>query len=77
MQKITDDQYQAFLKYYMWNLLQHPDYRLGEAFINYFTDISDELIYNLRNENDFTWELYGEGNSAKAQKMINLFREKK
>jgi hypothetical protein len=37
--KITRAQYEEFLKHLVWQRLQAPDYRFGQAFLNYFPEI--------------------------------------
>ena len=37
--KITKEQYEEFLKHLVWERLKAPDYRLGQAFLNYFPEI--------------------------------------
>ena len=41
--KITPKQYQEFIEHLMWQRLQTPDYRMGQAFLNYFPDISTNM----------------------------------
>jgi len=38
--KITREQYEEFLKHLVWTRLKAPDYRFGQAFLNYFPEIS-------------------------------------
>lgn len=40
---ITQQQYKEFMEHYAWQLLQSPDYRLGQAFLNYFPHVSATL----------------------------------
>ena len=57
---ITQKEFDEFIKHYNWEILRNPDYRVGQAFINYFTAISrandfsvDEstnLFYNTSNK---------------------------
>ena len=35
--------WEEFLKAYTWQLLKNPDYRLGQAFLNYYTEINQML----------------------------------
>jgi hypothetical protein len=42
--KITRKQYDQFLKHYAWQLLQSPDYRLGQAFLNYFPEVGTQML---------------------------------
>ena len=40
--KITKEEYQAFQKHYAWALLKNPDYRFGQAFLNFFPSVYKE-----------------------------------
>jgi len=75
IKKVTKEQYQEFLKDYAWQLLKHPDYRLGEAFLNYFTKIHDTLLMD-SDGRDCSWALYQTKDNKKAQHMIDHFIEK-
>lgn len=37
--KITKQQYEEFLRHLVWVRLRAPDYRFGQAFLNYFPKI--------------------------------------
>jgi hypothetical protein len=39
--RITQEQYEEFLKHLAWTRLKAPDYRFGQAFLNYFPTIRD------------------------------------
>lgn len=39
--KITKQQYEEFLKHLVWTRLKAPDYRFGQAFLNYFPKIRE------------------------------------
>ena len=41
MLKITAAEYEEFLKHLAWTRLKAPDYRFGQAFLNYFPNIRD------------------------------------
>lgn len=41
--KITMQQFDEFEKYFLMDVLKNPDYRLGQAFINTFWDISNSI----------------------------------
>ena len=58
---ITQNQFDEFVKHYNWEILKNSDYRVGQAFINYFpavlrtsdgaaVDDSAKLFYNTSNE---------------------------
>ena len=40
---ITREQWEKFQQHYAWQLLQSPDYRLGQAFLNFFNEV-DKLM---------------------------------
>lgn len=42
---ITKQQYEEFLKDYTIEVLRNPDYRLGQAFLNYFPAV-DRMMSN-------------------------------
>ena len=42
--KITTDDWEQFKKHYMLEFLRNADYRFGQAFLNYFTELSKYLI---------------------------------
>ena len=44
--KITPDDWEQFKKHYMFEFLRNSDYRFGQAFLNYFSDLSKYLIAN-------------------------------
>ena len=58
---ITHQEFDEFVKHYCWMILKYPDYRVGQAFINYFPafrrdiDISANLFYNT--DNAQCWEI--------------------
>ncbi len=37
---ISKSEYEEFEKHYVWVLIKAPDYRLGQAFLNYFPEIN-------------------------------------
>ena len=41
--KITMQEFEAFEKRYMFEVLKNPDYRLGQAFTNTFPEIVEAL----------------------------------
>ena len=40
---VSKEEYQGFLKHYEWQLIKSPDYRLGQAFLNYFPWVRDSM----------------------------------
>ncbi|CAB4126034.1 hypothetical protein UFOVP181_204 [uncultured Caudovirales phage] len=64
---ITQKEFDEFVKHYSWEILKYPDYRVGQAFINYFptvmrpmsrddivVDDTATLFYNRNNEECWT-----------------------
>jgi hypothetical protein len=62
---ITQEEFDEFVKYYHWEYLRNPDYRVGQAFINWCpavkrqqiaqeghqdVDSTSKLFYNTSNE---------------------------
>jgi hypothetical protein len=41
--RIPKERWQEFQEHYTWQLLKTPDYRLGQAFLNYFSEV-DEIM---------------------------------
>jgi hypothetical protein len=44
--KITPEDWEQFKKQYVFEFLRNPDYRFGQAFLNYFTALSLYLLEN-------------------------------
>ena len=42
--KITMQEFEDFEKRYLFEVLKNPDYRLGQAFINDYRNISNSMI---------------------------------
>ena len=70
--KVSQSEYKEFLKYYAWQLLQSSDYRLGQAFLNYFPKIS---VY-LTRQGNFETKLYYETDNRIARRLIMQWIEK-
>ena len=70
---ISKLEYGEFEKHYVWVLLQAPDYRLGQAFLNYFPKISKMMLeqYTAGMKDEF--QLFNERDPKKAQEIINQF----
>jgi hypothetical protein len=67
---ITPQQFQEFQEHYAWQLLQSPDYRLGQAFLNYFPEVSRDMA----SEDDgslLEMKLYYETDDDLAKRIIN------
>ena len=73
MLKISERDYVKFQEHYAWQLLQSPDYRLGQAFLNYFPEVGQ----NMRYEDDGTlleMKLFYEKDCEEAQRVIDSWR---
>jgi hypothetical protein len=67
---ITQKQYKEFMEHYAWQLLKSPDYRIGQAFLNYFPEVSTNLAS--RHEGTLLeMKLYYETNNERAKWLIN------
>lgn len=66
---ITKKQYQEFTEHYTWQLLQSPDYRLGQAFLNYFPEVSKRLANT--DGTVLEMKLYYETDNERAKWLIN------
>jgi len=71
--KISKEEYQEFLKHLAWQRLKTPDYRFGQAFLNYFPQISKELIASEQWGTLYEYNLFNEINDLEAQKIIDLW----
>ena len=68
---ITQKQYQEFMEHYAWQLLQSPDYRIGQAFLNYFPEVSTEMTRDGDHGTLFEMKLYYETDNERAKSLIN------
>ena len=68
---ITQKQYQEFIEHYAWQLLQSPDYRIGQAFLNYFPEVSTEMTRDGDHGTLFEMNLYYETDNERAKYLIN------
>jgi len=74
--KVSQSEYKEFLKYYAWQLLSAGDYRLGQAFLNYFPKISNNLINAGDQGAEKEMKLYNERDNKQSQKIIDQWIEK-
>lgn len=42
--KITQEDWDQFKKHYMFEFIRNPDYRFGQAFLNYFSELGKHLL---------------------------------
>lgn len=75
MSKISKAEWAEFQKHYAWILLKAPDYRLGQAFLNYFPSVSHEMINDTDEGTLAEFRLYNETNPSKAQDEIDKWLE--
>ncbi len=70
---ISKQQYEEFLKDYTIEVLRNPDYRLGQAFLNYFPAV-DRLM---NNDGDLgaadATKLFYTTNNDEARELIDRF----
>ena len=67
---ITQAQYQEFMEHLMWQRLQAPDYRMGQAFLNYFPEVSRDMA-NSKDGTLLEMKLYYETDEERAKWLIN------
>jgi len=67
---ITQQQYQEFMEHYTWQLLKAPDYRIGQAFLNYFPEVSKQMVKEEQGTL-FEMKLYYETDNERAKYLIN------
>jgi hypothetical protein len=71
--RISKQRYAEFLEHYAWQLLKSPDYRLGQAFINYFNEIDKIMEADGMHGQRDAVSLYYEKNNVREQETINLW----
>jgi hypothetical protein len=69
--KITQAQYQEFMEHLMWTRLQAPDYRMGQAFLTYFPEVSRYLSRQGKDGTLFEMKLYYETDEERAKELID------
>lgn len=67
--KITQKQYQEFMEHLMWQRLQAPDYRMGQAFLNYFPEVSSHIVKD-KEGTLLEMKLYYETDESRAKELI-------
>lgn len=69
--KVSRERYTEFIKHYAWQLLKTPDYRLGQAFINYFNEVDQMMSADGDLGKQDAVMLYYETDNKRAQEMID------
>lgn len=81
MIKITKQQFEQFEKEYLLQLLETPDYRFGQAFLNKFggplidSETIEGISLNQLDDMPSTWQVWEERNYEQARKMVLKFVE--
>ena len=75
MSKVSKAEWAEFQKHYAWILLKAPDYRLGQAFLNYFPQVSKAMISDGDHGTLDEYRLYNETDKLKAQDVIDKWLE--
>lgn len=70
---ITKTQWEEFEQHYLVQVLKTPDYRLGQAFLNYFPNITEQMIEQGVNGSINEFRLYNETDPAKCKTVIEQF----
>lgn len=58
--KIPRAEYEEFLKHLAWQRLKTPDYRFGQAFLNYFPEVSKAMREQDENGSQAEYVLFNE-----------------
>jgi hypothetical protein len=74
MIKISCEEYQEFLEHYSWQVLKSPDYRLGQAFLNYFPHVGSYYLNNGEHGESEEHRLWNSTNHNEAQGIIDKWR---
>jgi hypothetical protein len=73
MGMISKKEYEEFLKDYTVEVLRNPDYRFGQAFLNYFPAVDR----NMNNDGDLgaaaAVKLYYTTDNAEAREIIDFY----
>lgn len=73
---ISKQEYEEFLKNYTVEVLRNPDYRLGQAFLNYFPAVDR----NINNDGDLgaaaAVKLYYTTDNQEARELISFYLSK-
>jgi hypothetical protein len=70
MQFITRQQFEEFKKFYEGVMKMAPDYRVGQAFLNFFPALDKEII---KEDLGKEYKLYNEQCAEQAWKMLESF----
>ena len=73
--KITMQEFEEFEKRYMFEVLKNPDYRLGQAFINDYRDISHSMMGEYHGVFDNN-RLWGSRDREEVLKIIERYIER-
>ena len=68
--KITPNDWEQFKKQYIFEYMRNPDYRFGQAFLNYFTDLSKYLIANGERGESLEQRLWNAKTQEEAMSLI-------
>ena len=73
--KITQQEYEKFLEHYAWMLLKSPNYRLGQAFLNYFPEVSQYLSQQGREGTLSEMKMFYNSDNDQVQHIIDQWRQ--
>lgn len=67
---ISKAQYKEFEQHWILEFMRNPDYRLGQAFLNYFPEISKLYLHDGDRGHDEEYRLWNTQNHAEANSII-------
>ena len=68
--RIPKERWQEFQEHYAWQLLKSPDYRLGQAFLNYFNEVDKIMNEDGDLGRNDSVALYYESDNGRAMDII-------
>jgi hypothetical protein len=72
---ISREEWTSFLEAYTWQLLKSPDYRLGQAFLNYYIEINRTLKNDGYLGQQLATQLYNKTDPIQARAIIGQWIE--
>lgn len=70
---ITAEEWAEFEKHYVWQKLQTPSYRFGQAFINYFPGAGAEIANGSDEGTIAELRLYYEEDESRARAIVETY----
>jgi hypothetical protein len=72
---ISQERFKEFEQFYLFEVIKNPDYRYGQAFLNYFHDEEEMMMTFNTLQLDSTFNLWEERDLIKARRMCLKYVE--